>query len=357
MFKQYLKLTKTLSRSFFRDKQTIFFVLIMPLIFMLIFGFLYSGEMQGGISNTVAVYFETETEIDKNTIYNIIEEYEGLKYIEVNSLEEGKEILRNLEVDMVLHGRENNLNFYYNPVRMQDNPLLEQQAATIVAELDTVRAGLQELIMVKVEDTGEAASSNLIFMFPGLIALGIASAGLFVIIEAFMHYKEKGVLKRMAASPMDKNIFLLSLMSSRIPGAFMSALLVLVSGFLLFNVSFTIDWVLFIPYIIVSTIIMMGFGALITVFTKTADSAVQVGSIFITLMIFFSGIYFPIDFLPAYFQTASKFLPLSYIARGLRFTMGVERLSLEMFILESSGLLIASLLMISFVSFKSKWTG
>ncbi len=355
MLKQFWMLTKTLCKSFFRDKQAIFFVLVSPLIFMVIFGFVFAGEMGEDRVNTVAIYIDNQSEIDEALVREIIENNENLVYKEVDSLEEGENLVRNLEVDMALYGKNNSLNFYYNPVRMQDNPILEQQAAAIRAELDKKQAGLSELLTVEVNTINGGETGELEFMFPGLIALGLASAGLFVIVEAFMHYREKKVLKRLAASPMNKNIFLLSLMTSRFPGAIISAFLVLLGGMYLFNITFVIDWFLFIPYLIVGTTIMMGFGALITLFTKTADSAVQVASIFLTIMIFFSGIYFPVEFLPGYFQKMSMILPLSYVARGLRFTMGVQEMTRSGFIMESIGLLVVSLFILFIVSWKSKW--
>lgn len=355
MFKQYLNNLKILSLGFLRDKQTIFFVLVLPLLFMFIFGSLYSDTSQQR-QNRILVYLSDEATISSEAIESVIENNQSLTLVYVETMAEGEELIKNYDGEILMAVGDNSLEFSYNPARIQDNPAFEQQARLVARELDIKQSGLEEYLQPKIIETGEARPNfQFLSLFPGVIALGIASSGLFVIIELLLYHKEKGVLKRLAASPLNRNSFTLALISSRIPASFLSTLLVLIASRVIFGVSFEINWLLFLPYIIIGTIIMMGLGAFITLFASSADSGFQAGSILITVMIFFSGIYFPIEFLPAYFQTASRFLPLTYLARGFQQIMGVSPLEPGKLALETGGLLIVSLLLITFVSKKSSW--
>lgn len=67
MLKQYLNNTKILTLSFLRNKETIFFVLLLPLIFMLIFGSLYSEDDQSR-SNRLLIYYSEQATIDQNKL-------------------------------------------------------------------------------------------------------------------------------------------------------------------------------------------------------------------------------------------------------------------------------------------------
>jgi len=357
MFKQYLSNLKILSLGFLRDKQTIFFVLVLPLLFMFIFGSLYSDTGQQR-QDRILIYLSDEATISSEVIETVIADNQSLTFEYVETMAEGEELLRDYDGEILMAVGDNSLEFSYNPARIQDNPAFEQQAMLVARELDIRRSGLKEFIQPEIIDTAEAtANFQFLSLFPGVIALGIASSGLFVIIELFLYHREKGVLKRLAASPLNRNSFTLALISSRIPASLLSTILVLIASRLIFGLHFNINWLLFIPYIIIGTIIMMGLGALITLFASSADSGFQAGSILITVMIFFSGIYFPIEFLPSYFQTASRFLPLTYLARGLQQIMGVSPLEPGRLALETGGLFIISLLLITFVSNKSNWVG
>ena len=360
--KQYFANLKILTLSFLRDRQTVFFVMLLPLIFLSIFGSLYSQNGQGQ-ANLVAIYYSETASLNPGEISAVIEENSSLAYQEVASFEEGEDLLRNYQADILLEVGDNRLDYYFNPVRLQDNPALEQQAALINRELDVRRTGMEEYLQLEIRDispdssqTGTAVPSRLFSLFPGLIALGMASSGLFVIVELFHYFRERGVLKRLGASPLNRGSFIFALVSSRLPGSLLSSLLVLLASRLLFGVSFEINWLLFIPYLIIGTVIMMGLGALITLVTTTADSGFQAANILLTVMIFFSGIYFPIEFLPSYFQRASTFLPLTYLARGMQQIMGVSPLETGQFLLETGSLLIISLLLIIIVAKKSSWT-
>ena len=355
ILKQYIQLTKTMTLSFFRNKEALFFVLIFPLIFMIVFGFMYANDEEQKFN--VAVYLAEGESNQESSLLEIIAELEGLNYQQVESLEAGKDSVRNLEADFFLALDDNKLDAFYNPTRVEDNSIFEQQVLALAAEFDREEAGLKDLVEVERLEvsSGEEDISQLAFMFPGLIALGLASAGLFVFTEDFMGYRKKKVLKRMLASPLKKEVFIFSLMSSRFPSVFLNALFILLLGYLFFGISFNIIWIIFIPYLVVGTIIMMAFGALLTLIAGTKESASQVASIFLIIMIFFSGIYFPIEFLPIYFQRLSLVLPLSYVARGLRFSMGIENFSSGLFLLETAGLLFASLVIIFLVSEKIEW--
>ncbi|MEC9490622.1 MAG: ABC transporter permease [Halanaerobiales bacterium] len=360
MLKQYLNNTKTLTLSFLRNKETIFFVLLLPFLFMLIFGSLYSGSDQSQ-PDRLLIYYSDQATIEQDKLEEVINENQSLTFQYVSSLEVGEELLRNYEAEALLIVGDNSLEFAFNPARIQDNPALEQQAYSIAREINLRENNLNEYLETVIIDTESATtapaagSTQFLSLFPGLIALGLASSGLFVIVEVFIYYKEKGVLKRMAAAPINKNAFVLALITSRMPASILSMFLILAASRIIFGVSFAINWLLFIPYIFIGTVIMMGFGALITLFFKTADSAFQAASILLTIMIFFSGIYFPIEFLPSYFQSLSRFLPLTYLARGLQQIMGVSQLKPFNLALETGGLLILSIILIIIVAKKSRW--
>ncbi len=355
MFKQYINNTKILSMAFLRDKETVFYVLVLPLLFMLIFGSLY-GNGDGRRQDRVLLYFEDTATISQSEIEEVIDANQSLSYRYIDSIEDGEQLLRDYEAETLLRVSGDGLEFSYNPARIQDNPAIEQQSMAIARELDIRKSGLETYLQTEIIDSGGVAgSTQFLSLFPGLIALGLASSGLFVIVELFIYHKEKGVLKRMAASPLNRNSFTFALISSRIPASLLSTALILIASRYIFDVSFNINWFLFIPYIIIGTVIMMGLGALITLFATTADSGFQAANILLTVMIFFSGIYFPIEFLPSYFQQASRFLPLTYLARGLQQIMGVSQLNPASLAIETGGLLILSIVLITIVSKKSSW--
>ncbi len=351
---RYFILTKTLLVSFLRDRQNLFLTLALPLVFLFIFGSLFQNEGQQERITRVAVFVPPETTSDKD-LWHVLDSTTGLRLDIVESEATLEEWVSGFKTDIGLIWDGSALRIYTNPTRMQDNSYFHQVASGIRSALEYQRTGLVRFIQVQNRQVGNQSLGGLDYLFPGIIALGVLSSGLFAISSSFMHYKDKKVLKRLMATSMSKVTFLAALMTTRMVASIMSTFMVLAAGIFVFRLTLTINWVLFLPYILVGTVTMMGLGALVTLIAKTAENAIQISTILMTIMMFFSGIYFPVEFLPSYFQRVSAFLPLSHVAKGIRYTMGIEAMDGVHFFLQAALLLVASSALTWFVTLKSRW--
>ncbi len=354
--KSLLLMTTTLWKNFFRNRQAIFFTLIFPLVFLLIFGFMYAEQATGPRDILVAVFIEDPSE-GREILSNILEFTPGLSlnYLEVKGEVEKTVADRGAHFGITLE--DSDLTFYFNPLLIQQNPQLEQMARGIKSGFEREKAGVQEVIKVEREaiSTGTGEVSPLEYIFPGAIAIAVVSSGLFAITGFYLTFLETGVLRRMAATPLKKEVFFLSLILTRVVVAILGAFLILVAGRVLFRLSFEINWVLFLPYLVVGTLLMMALGVVITLVFRKRENANQFSGFLVTLMIFFSGIYIPLELLPGYLQTIGRFLPLTHVAQGLRGTMGIEPLVISEFWVSFLGMLGISIGLLLLVSWRSKW--
>lgn len=103
--------------------------------------------------------------------------------------------------------------------------------------------------------------------------------------------------------------------------ALMNAALLLGVATWLFGVELSIDLVPTLAIILLTVLGMSGLGlssAAMILVTKQGD---PVGWIVTTLMVFFSGVLFPVEMLPSALQNVSFLLPTTYALRALRLTM------------------------------------
>lgn len=353
--KRSLVLTKTLLLSFIRDRQSVFFTLALPLIFLIIFGFMYSGEW-GEAPDTRLIFFGEENLRGSKELAEILANTERLKVIQGESIEQVQKEVGRLQAHMGLVWQGEKLKFFLNPTRIQNNPYYQEIARGIAAAFDTEITGLLSLIETEIKEvnTGRVFSA-LEYMLPGIIAIAVVSSGLFAITGVFLHIKERGVLKRLVATPMSRISFILSLMITRLLAALAGTIIILIFSYFVFRVTFEINWILFLPFVFISTLGMMALGVLITLFIKRADSATQFSGLLTTFMIFFSGVYLPVEFLPDYMQRIAVFLPLTYVNQGLRHAMNIEPMPLQSFFLMSFLIFIVSLGLIFTMAGRGKW--
>lgn len=91
-------------------------------------------------------------------------------------------------------------------------------------------------------------------------------------------------------------------------------------GILLFDANITLTaWL--IPFLVLGPLLFASLGMLVGTVTKNPETAGVIGNIVTFPMMFLSGTFFPIAFMPEYLQTVAHVLPLFYVVEGLNNVM------------------------------------
>lgn len=321
--KAFLSVALYRFKSFYRDTFTFFFSLILPIIFAVIFGFVFGGS---GVMNSGQSIIKIGIVNNDENLIRAIEGIGGLKISIVNHFEELKKLVLkgSLDAGILFDGK--TFNLIINFSSFQQKPFLRTLGDTIANAYSLQEAGIREGF-IRVEETfidpGKARVSNLGYMIPGIMSFSVASS-IFSMIALFGYYRKRKVLKRFAVSPINPFSFVLGMVMGNFLISILSSLFVLFFVQIIFNITFYISWKYLLLSLSSSILGMMAFGIFLTALFKEPQTANNVGNLLLNIMIFFSGIYFPLDFLPDYLKTFGKILPLYYVAKALRISVGVE---------------------------------
>jgi ABC-2 type transport system permease protein len=189
-------------------------------------------------------------------------------------------------------------------------------------------------------DPGKARVSSLGYSIPGVLSFSI-SGSIFTMIVLFGYYRKRKVLKRFAITPISPMSFVSGMIFANVILSILSCIFVLFVAQIIFNLNFSVNWSLFLLSLFSSILGMMALGIILTVLFKEPQTASNVGNLLVNIMLFFSGVYFPLDFLPKYLKILARFLPLYYVGRALRISVGVEGGDLS-FIYILSAIMISS---------------
>ncbi|MCK5827855.1 ABC transporter permease, partial [Candidatus Bipolaricaulota bacterium] len=88
-----------------------------------------------------------------------------------------------------------------------------------------------------------------------------------------------------------------------------------------------IDWFRYIIFVICATLGTMGMGTVIALLVRRPSSASSLANVLAMVMMFFAGIYFPVEFMPAFLRAISNGLPLTHMANAMRYVTGVIEMS------------------------------
>lgn len=155
---------------------------------------------------------------------------------------------------------------------------------------------------------------------PGITAAFIMTNGIIALTANTTEFKRRGIIKRLSITPLTKLDWILGNVLSQTLLNLMLAGIMIGMGWLIFNVRIVPD-VLTIIMILLGSIMFSGIGMILSGFIKDVEAASAVGNAIAFPMMFLSGTYFPLEFMPSYIQTISKVLPLTYFSEGLKYSM------------------------------------
>lgn len=319
-------LTIAALKMFIRNRQALFFTLFMPFIFIGIFGLIGFDRVP---TIDIGVVTSQPDEPTKQFV-------ESLKKISAFKITTGSEADERAELNkgeraivMILPDH-----LFPAPGTKPTNPqtitLLknvsqEQQAQTGIAvvtqlfDKTTLQVvGAPELFKLDVKDINAKKVKYIDFLLPGIVAMSIMQMAVFSVAFVFTDYKEKGILKRLLATPMKPYQFVTANVITRLLVALAQTIILLIFGSLVFHSTIYGAWWLILLVAILGGLMFLGLGFTISGLAKTVDAVPAIANLIIFPMLFLSGIFFPISSMPEWLQSIVSYLPLAPFAHAMR---------------------------------------
>lgn len=144
---------------------------------------------------------------------------------------------------------------------------------------------------------------------PSLIVMSITLLGLQAIPAYLASYREKGVLRRLATTPVSPVNILIAQLVINLGIAVVGTGLLLVIGAAVFDIPGPKDPLGFLLAFVLGTGSVFGLGLLAAALARTSRSAGGIAMIAYLPIMFLGGVYLPRQFLPDVVQQIGKFTP------------------------------------------------
>jgi len=334
----FRELFRTQALIFLRDKTALFFTVLFPIVFILIFGFVWGGVEGPRVTQLgLLVLSETEAEVlgqvlaDQGTV--TVSRYRDRLALEADLAK------RKLDLGLVWDGK--TILFLHDPTRVQDGRALSELGRGVAAEFDLRRQGLSAVAGVERVYVGRSVATGWFNMLvPGIMAFSILTAGLLAVSGQITEMKERKLLDRLLVTPMSPAALLAAIAGVRLVVGYVGSLTTLGVALALFQVRFQVNWLLYTIFVVAATLGAMGLGTLIALLVRRPRSAGVVASIVAQIMVFLSGVYFPVEIMPRFLREVSKALPLTYMVEAMRYVTGVADMSVARFAIITSVLFL-----------------
>jgi ABC-2 type transport system permease protein len=159
------------------------------------------------------------------------------------------------------------------------------------------------------------------FMAPGLMAMTVMMSVMTGLPAAISHEREIGTLDGMMVAPIRRLGIILGKTLAQTVRGLLQGILILILAIALFGVVIHGNILLIFALLFLGVFSFVGLGVVITSFAKDQETAMMMMTTLMFPMLFLSGVFFPIQQMPWYMQSISKFLPLTYVSTALRKVM------------------------------------
>ncbi len=337
-----LTLTTSAIKMFARNRQALFFTLFMPLMIMLIFGFVGLDKIpttklgivaanpstatqafidQLAAAPNIDLKFGTENELraalmknDLAAVFMIPDELmpDGAA-LSADPPEEAAQRIRSLPTQTVT--------VLENVGQLQQAKTAQSIMNEILDHTTLAVSGAPTLFELKTEQVSARNTKYIDFLLPGIVGMALMQMAVFSVAFVFADYKEKGILKRLIATPMKPQQFVTAQVITRLIVALMqTAILILVGVWLLHTHVYGSLWLITLIAIL-GGVMFLGLGFTISGFANTVESVPAIANLIVFPMLFLGGTFFPIDGMPVFLQHIVRYLPLQYLTHAMREVM------------------------------------
>jgi ABC-2 type transport system permease protein len=331
-FNQFKKMFSAQLKLTLREKQAWFWGIFFPVILMVIFMVIFSGSSDDEFQSEIAIVADNPNPTSEMLLTQINQ----LSILDVKSgapvsRDTADQWVKDKEVDaaIVLPESAEDTSFVL-VVNKEDEQGVTTQALSAIldklvqqANLAAVGAASTFDIQFESVTSGSNELNYTDFLLTGMIALSIAQGGMFGMVD-LVEMRRKGLIKRLRMTPAKMGIFGLSDMVMRLLFSVVQILLLSLIGVFVFGANLYINIFSLLIVFLIGALSFNALGYLISSFSQTQNAYMGVANIVSFVMMFLSGVFFPIETMPDWLQPISNILPLTYFAEGLRDSMVYE---------------------------------
>ncbi len=314
-----MTLTVASLKMYLRNRGAVFFTLFIPLLIMAIFGVLNFGS---SVAVRVGIVDQAHNPVSE-VLISSLRQVPAVK-LRTGDLEGERRALDRGDRDLVvvlppsLGQAAAALPAYYNQGKPQEFQAALAIMTRFLDEASFRAAGTRPAFTVDAQPVKSRNLTYVDFLIPGIIAMSIMQLGIFGVAFSFVQLKQRGILRRLMATPMRVPDFIFAQVVSRLMVAALQVGLLLAVGFWLFHLHFVGNVFYLLLVGIVGAAIFIAIGFSISGIAKNEETAAPLTNLIAMPMMFLSGVFFPRGSMPDWLQGITQYLPLTFVADALR---------------------------------------
>ncbi|MFZ0012467.1 MAG: ABC transporter permease, partial [Halobacteriota archaeon] len=205
-----------------------------------------------------------------------------------------------------------------------------------------------------VQTTGVVSGPSNYFQFvaPGITAMVAMMSLMTGLPHAISFERDVGTLDGMLAAPVHRMSIVGGKVIAQTVRGMIEGLVALALAIFLFGVDVHGSMALVLGLLLLTVFSIVGLGILITSLAGTEETATMIMMSLLFPMMFFSGVFFPLQLMPSFMQVIAQFFPLTHAVTALRRVVvlgaGISAISTDVIILFGFGIVLLLVALVAF---------
>ena len=298
------ELTRLRVREFVRDPGALFWVFGFPILLAFVLGLAFRNRPPDPLHVVVVGNSELAAMLTKDRTFAV----------EEAPLDEGRWKLRRAQADLLVQtaGMEE-VTYRFDETRP------EARVARLAVDRAIERSrGRLDVTRATDERVTEAGSRYIDFLLPGLIGMNLMGSSMWGIGFGLVEARKRKLLKRLAATPMKRSDYLLSILFSRLLFLLFETTALVTVGWVAFGVSVQGSLLAVFALALLGGLAFAGLAMLIAARVSSTEVAGGLMNFVMLPMYLLSGAFFSSKHFPDVLQPFIQALPLTALNNSLR---------------------------------------
>ncbi|GLZ05803.1 antibiotic ABC transporter permease [Actinomadura sp. NBRC 104412] len=311
----FRSLCRAMALGFARDRGALFFTILFPLMFLVLFAGLFADQ---GTSKVKVIQVGPAAILDGAVAGGGGELARVMEVTRSSDRAGALDEVAKGDADAVVEQRGGELVVHYSAADSVKSGTVRGLMNSIVQEANIAASGRPAAYRLTVAQVEDDSLTAIQFFTPGLLGWALASAGVFGAAQTLVTWRTKGILRRLRLSPAPVSAVFGARVTVSVGIAIVQlALFLLVARLPFFDLQLRGAWWMCVPMVVAGVLAFLAIGTVIGAWAKTQEAAQTVGQLVVLPMAFLGGSFFPLDVAPTWMRTVSHLFPLRYLNEGM----------------------------------------
>jgi ABC-2 type transport system permease protein len=307
-------LSLAILKGFLRDRAAVFFAIVFPLMFLVLFGGIFGDAAQPKVDliEVGRIPLLAHLPPGAKTAFE-----ETFTITHSDDLDASIAKVRKGDADVALEAHGNDLVAHYTKTDQVKAAETQGTLQAFVAAANVAASGKPPTYSLTTSSVEDTSLKVIQYITPGLLGWAVAMSASFGAAATLNGWRSSKLLRRLQLAPVSTGKVVGARIAVTVAVALGQLAIFLVLATSLFGLKLTGAWPMSIPLLTVGTLCFMAVGLLAGAVAKSTEGAVNMANFIVLPMSFLSGSFFPLDGSPDWLQAVAHVLPLWWLNTGM----------------------------------------